>query len=149
MYPQTFTINMEKQKLISTQVKAARAFLQVNFPVLYSPVLVSIDKKSISSIRKSPQYTQWKLMNPGIDHESCLDIAIGELVRAPAYFARMFFTANFELQTIDLEGNPSNAYPKSILGELTSRLENLKRKQAWYEDFSKALQVICKAHADD
>jgi hypothetical protein len=113
---------MKKHSVIASQINTANSFLQISFPVLYSPLLVSIKKTSISSIRNTEEYAQWKLVNPDIDHDSCFAIAIAQIIKSPTYFARLFFTAKFELPQIDLSGNNKPKLPASSLQELTSRI---------------------------
>jgi hypothetical protein len=139
---------MKKHSVIASQINTANSFLQISFPVLYSPLLVSIKKTSISSIRNTEEYAQWKLVNPDIDHDSCFAIAIAQIIKSPTYFARLFFTAKFELPQIDLSGNNKPKLPASSLQELTSRIAVLKSNRVWFADFSKALTAICQNHAD-
>ncbi|MFT6779457.1 MAG: hypothetical protein ACJAV1_003400 [Paraglaciecola sp.] len=138
---------MQKHSVTASQINAANLFLQISFPVLYSPLLVSVEKTSISSIRNTEEFTQWKLINPDIDYNSCLDIAIAQIIKSPTYFARLFFTAKFELPQIDLSGNNQSQLPASSLQELTSRLEVLKTNRVWTADFSKALTAIYQNNA--
>jgi hypothetical protein len=139
---------MKSHSVITSHINAANSFLQISFPVLYSPLLVSIEKTSISSIRNTEEYAQWKLVNPDIDHSSCLDIAIARIIKSPTYFAKLFFTAKFELPQIDLNGNNKPKLPASYPQELTSRIVVLKSNHVWFADFSKALTAICQNHAD-
>lgn len=139
---------MKKQSVMTSDIDAANSFLQISFPVLDSPLLVSVEKTSISSIRSTEEYAQWKLISPDIDHDSCLDIAIAQIIKSPTYFARIFFTAKFELPQIDLSGNNQPKLPASSLQELTSRIAVLKSNRVWFADFSKALTAISQNHVD-
>jgi hypothetical protein len=132
--------------VIPLHINAANSFIRTNFPALNSPLIASVDKTSISSIRNTEEYALWKLINPDIGHDSCLDISIAEIIKSPTYFARMFFTAKFELPQIDLRGSFQPKLPTSSLEELTSRIKVLKSNQDWFEDFSKALTAICRKH---
>jgi hypothetical protein len=133
---------------IPSHINATDSFLRINFPALYSPLIVSVDKTSISNIRNTEEYTQWKMINPDIDHDSCLDIAIAQIIKSPTYFARIFFTSKLAMPQINLHGEHQPKIPSSSLQELTSRLEILKSNHDWYLDFSIALTVICQHHAD-
>jgi hypothetical protein len=139
---------MKSHRIIPSHINAANSFLQINFPVLYSPLTVSVNKISISSIRNTEKYRQWKIINPDIDHDSCLDISIAQIIKSPTYFARMFFTSKLALPQIDLYGTHQPEIPTSSLQELTSRLEVLKSNHDWFVNFSNALTAICQHHAD-
>ena len=138
---------MQKHRVTASQINEANSFLQISFPVLYSPLLVSLEKTSISRIRNTEEYAQWKLINPDIDHDSCLDIAIAQIIKSPTYFARMLFTSRLELHQIDIRGSIQSQLPASSLQELTSRLEVLKTNRVWTADFSKALTAIHQNNA--
>jgi hypothetical protein len=141
-------MKLNSRKIIPSHIIATNSFLQITFPILYSPLIVSVDKTSISSIRYTDEYTQWKMINPDIDHDSCLDIAIAQIIKSPTYFARIFFTSKSGLPQIDLNGGHQPKIPSSSLQELTSRLEILKFNHEWYSDFTNALTIICQHHAD-
>jgi hypothetical protein len=140
---------LKSHNIIPHHINAANFFLQINFPVLFSPLIVCVDKTSISSIRHTEEYSLWKFINPDIDHDSCLDIAIAQIIKSPTYFARMFFTSKSSLTQIDLYGKYQQKIPTSSLQELTSRLESLKSNHVWYLDFSNALTAICQHYSDD
>lgn len=139
---------MKKHSVITSHINVANSFLLISFPVLYSPLLVSVEKTSISSIRNTEEYAHWKMINPDIEHSTCLDIAIAQIIKSPVYFARMFFTSRFELPQIDIRGHIKPKFPTSTLQELTNRIAVLKSNQDWFENFSKALTTICQNHAD-
>jgi hypothetical protein len=107
---------------------------------------VSVDKTCISAITRSDYFSYWKTINPNIEHVSCVNIAIGELLKTPTYFARLYFTAAFELHTINLLGNPHLKLPKSTLSELTKKLSVLQKNLAWFEQFTAALNMLSKQH---
>ena len=132
----------------SSHINAATSFLQVSFPILFSPTIASVDKTSISSIRNTEEYEHWKTINPGIDHSSCLDIAIAQILKSPTYFARMFFTSKLELPQVDLKGKNQPKLPETTLQELTSRLTALKSNHDWFKDFSEALTAFGHHHVN-
>jgi hypothetical protein len=134
---------LKTKSITLSHINSANSFLQIYFPILFSPLTVSVDKTSISSIRNTEEYAQWKSINPGID-DSTVDIALAQIVKSPTYFARMFFTSKSKLPQIDLNGLDGPTLPSSSMQELTSRLVSLKSNHAWFVDFTDSLTDICQ-----
>ena len=139
---------MKTDDTTSSNIEAARLFLEENFPVLFSPLIVSVDKTAISSIRYTREYTQWKLDNPTIEHDYYLDIAIAQIIRSPIYYARLCFTSKFELSQVGLRDDTLTKIATSSLNEITKRLKIMKSNHEWYVEFTSALMAICQHHKD-